>query len=82
MASASTSSQIVQFTPLSSAISPSFWTTLAALKIDRLQLSDEAVEVQAHYGIGKRIKDRSTGDEILLTSGISCDGESINVIEG
>lgn len=80
---ASTSaSQIVQFTPFSSAISPSFWTTLAALKIDRLQLSDEAVEVQGHYGVGKRVKDRSTGEEIALASGISCDGESISLVDG
>lgn len=71
----------VQFSPFSSQISPSFWTTLASFKIDRAQLSDDRIEIQAKYTIGKQVKDRSTSEIVRLPTSISLDSSSLETVQ-
>ncbi|PWN35749.1 E1-like protein-activating [Meira miltonrushii] len=71
----------VQFSPFSSQISPSFWTTLASFKIDRAQLSDDRIEIRAKYTIGKQVKDRSTSEIVRLPTNISLDSSSLETVE-
>lgn len=67
----------VQFAPFATQISPSFWTALAALKVDRLQLSDDTVPVRAWYTVGKSSVDRTTGDVVHMPASISLDSSSL-----
>ncbi|PWN43344.1 putative APG7-component of the autophagic system [Ceraceosorus guamensis] len=74
------SSTVAQFSPFSTSVSPSFWSTLAAIKIDKLQLSDENVPVRGHYEVGKVIYDRKTDEDVPLPAAVSFDGQGL--IEG
>jgi ubiquitin-like modifier-activating enzyme ATG7 len=69
---------VVQFTPLSSLVEPTFWHALTDLKIDVLRLSDDAVPIAGTYTVGKSIKDRETGREIALGCNISFSSESFS----
>ena len=68
---------IIQFQPFSSIVQPSFWHALTNLKIDVLRLSDAAVPIQASYVHGRSVKDRETGKEIDLGSGLSLAAEGL-----
>lgn len=70
---------MLQFAPFASQIAPSLWTVLAAIKIDRLQLSEELVPIAARYGPGRVIVDRTTGDTVHLPVALSLDGKSLEV---
>jgi ubiquitin-like modifier-activating enzyme ATG7 len=67
---------IVQFTPFSSLVQPSFWHELTNLKIDVLRLSDEAVSIHGTYSTGRSVRDRETGREIGLGCNLSVGSES------
>lgn len=71
------SSTIAQFSPFSTNVSPSFWSTLAALKIDKLQLSEELITVRGHYEVGKVIYDRRTDEDVTLPAAVSFDGQGL-----
>lgn len=58
--------QIVQFTPLSSLVQPSFWHSLTKLKIDVLKLSQDEIPVTASYSAGRSVTDRETGQDVAL----------------
>lgn len=62
---------IVQFAPLSSLVQPAFWHELTNLKIDVLRLSDEILPISASYGVGRSVKDRETGQEIVLGTNLT-----------
>lgn len=68
---------ILKFAPFSTNIHPTFWQELSSLKIDKLQLSDEAVQIQAQYNAGKVILDRQTGESVSLGSQIHLDATSL-----
>lgn len=68
---------ILKFAPFSTNIHPTFWQELSSLKIDKLQLSDDAVPVQARYTAGKVILDRQTGETVSLGSQIALDAASL-----
>lgn len=69
---------LVQFAPFSTTISPSFWSSLASHKIDRLQLSDDLVRVRAHYSTGRKVLDRQTGEQVALPASMSVEGEALS----
>ncbi|CBQ69836.1 probable APG7-component of the autophagic system [Sporisorium reilianum SRZ2] len=68
---------ILKFAPFSTNIHPTFWQELSSLKIDKLQLSDDAVPIHAHYTAGKVILDRQTGEFVSLGSQIALDATSL-----
>lgn len=63
---ATSENTIVQFTPFSSVVQPSFWHELTKLKIDVLKLSEEFLSVTATYSTGRSVTDRETGNEVDL----------------
>ncbi|CDS00334.1 probable APG7-component of the autophagic system [Sporisorium scitamineum] len=69
---------ILKFAPFSTNIHPTFWQELSSVKIDKLQLSDDAVPIYAHYTAGKVILDRQTGEIVSLGSQIALDATSLN----
>ena len=54
----------LQFSPLSSSISPTFWQSLGTLKLHTLGLSTEPVPVWASYSRPRSTRDRQTGEEV------------------
>lgn len=68
---------LLKFAPFSTNIHPTFWQELCSLKIDRLQLSDEPVQINARYSAGKVILDRQTGESVSLGSQIGLDAASL-----
>ncbi|KAG6908597.1 hypothetical protein DXG01_004000 [Tephrocybe rancida] len=69
---------IVQFAPFSSLIQPSFWHELTNIKIDVLQLSDEAIPISGSYSAGRSVTDRESGKEIALGCNLSVGSESFS----
>ncbi|SPO41638.1 probable APG7 - component of the autophagic system [Pseudozyma flocculosa] len=67
---------LIKFAPFGATIHPSFWQQLSSYKIDRLQLSEEPVDVRATYAAGRSILDRQTGQEVHLGCSINVDGSS------
>jgi hypothetical protein len=80
--SMTSSSRIVQFSPLTSTLSPEFWTAFSKLKIDHLQLSDAAVPVAGRYHPGKSVLDRETGQQLSLGTSIHFDDAAFSVESG
>lgn len=68
--------QIVQFTPFSSLVQPSFWHSLTKLKIDVLKLSEDAVPVTASYSAGRSVTDRETGQDVALGCNMTLGGDA------
>lgn len=55
---------LLQFQPLSSQPTPSFWTALNTLKLDKLKLDDAQQSINAWLSEGKEVIDReSTGGD-------------------
>ena len=54
---------LLQFQPLSSQPTPSFWTALNTLKLDKLKLDDAQQPIYAWLGEGKEVVDRESGGE-------------------
>lgn len=50
----------LQFQPLSSQPTPSFWSALNTLKLDKLKLDDTQQEITAWLEEGKEITDRES----------------------
>jgi ubiquitin-like modifier-activating enzyme ATG7 len=71
-------SSIVQFQPFSSLVQPAFWHALTDIKIDVLKLSDDQVPLRASYTTGKSIKDRETGQQVILGSNLSLGGDAFS----
>lgn len=61
----------VQFTPFASTVAPAFWHALVKLKLDVLKLDQDAIPVIASYAAGRTIKDRETGTDVALPSGVT-----------
>ena len=72
---------ILKFAPFSTNIHPTFWQELTSLKIDKLQLSDEPVQIHARYSAGKVVLDRHTGESVSLGSQMSLDAASLQNTE-
>ncbi|SNX87535.1 probable APG7 - component of the autophagic system [Melanopsichium pennsylvanicum] len=68
---------ILKFAPFSTNIHPTFWQELSSLKIDKLQLSDETVQIHANYSAGKVVLDRQTGESVSLGGQIGLDAASL-----
>mgnify|MGYP002713852362 CR=1 FL=1 len=76
-----------QFTPFVSQVSPSFWNTLSALKLNELQLSDDVIHAHAEYSPSKTTRDRVTGSELgsrcriwLQGDGMRADGAASDAL--
>lgn len=54
---------ILQFTPLQSRPSASFWTSLSALKLDSLKLDDSLISLTGYLDEGTAVRDRTRTDE-------------------
>ncbi|KAH7907877.1 hypothetical protein BJ138DRAFT_1158950 [Hygrophoropsis aurantiaca] len=67
---------VVQFAPFSSLVQPSFWHELTRMKIDVLRLSDETLPIQGSYTVGRSIRDRETGKDIVLGCNLSLGGDA------
>ena len=67
---------LVQFAPLSSLAHPSFWHRLTELKLDVLKLSDDQVEIDGSYTVGRSIKDRDTGAVVGMNGSLAVQEES------
>ncbi|GAA5885007.1 hypothetical protein JCM16303_006514 [Sporobolomyces ruberrimus] len=77
--STSTTRPPLQFLPLSTSISPSFWHALTSLKLHHLKLSQDPVPIHGYYSKSKRVKDRMHGDELVgITSGLELDQDSFS----
>lgn len=68
---------VLQFEPFHATIHPTFWQELSSVKIDQLQLSDEAVPICAQYFPGRVILDRQTGSTVSLGSALHLDAASL-----
>ncbi|BGP02783.1 Ubiquitin-like modifier-activating enzyme ATG7 [Rhodotorula toruloides] len=68
----------LQFLPLSTSISPSFWHRLTDLKLHHLKLSDDPVPICGWYGRGKQVKDRVTGESVAISAGLELDNASFD----
>lgn len=73
----SSSTLPLQFAPFSSQIPSSFWSNLARVKVEKLQLSQESIPVRATYTSGRSVIDRTTGDFVQLPVGLYLDGEAL-----
>jgi ubiquitin-like modifier-activating enzyme ATG7 len=72
-----TGATVLQFVPFASQIPSSFWASLAKIKVDRLQLSQESIQVLGRYSPGRNVVDRATGEEVPLPVGLHIDGEAL-----
>ena len=75
---------MLQFDPLESSIEPSFWETLARVKMEIYRLDDSLKTIGGRMNAGKRLQTRTMGKSIgppRLTVG-SFSFESHHVIEG
>lgn len=63
----------LQFTPLTSSISPSFWQALTQLKLHKFKLSDEPIPITGNYRKGRSVLDRTTGETVELPGGVELD---------
>lgn len=62
---------LLQFSPLQSAPSPSFFHALTKHKLDVARLDDSLVPISAEFAEGKVVKDREGGgDEVGISGGI------------
>ena len=50
----------MQFDPLNSAVEPSAWHALAKLKLDKLKLNADPIQIKAHWTPGRAV---NTGSE-------------------
>ena len=67
----------LQFLPLSTSISPSFWHALTSIKLHELKLSQHAIPVKGYYSKGKQVRDRLNGNEpVGINGGLELDQDS------
>jgi ubiquitin-like modifier-activating enzyme ATG7 len=69
---------VVHFVQFSSIVQPTFWHELTRIKLEVLRLSDETVPLTASYSAGRTIKDRNTGQEVVLGCNIAVGGEGLS----
>ncbi|KAJ9113198.1 hypothetical protein QFC22_006037 [Naganishia vaughanmartiniae] len=67
---------ILQFTPLSSFPSPSFWQQLTSLKLDTLKLDDSVRDIRGWLEEGRSIRDRESSEEVWMSGHLMVDGDS------
>ncbi|BGP48193.1 Autophagy protein 7 [Rhodotorula kratochvilovae] len=72
----------LQFLPLNTSISPSFWHRLTALKLHSLGLDDKPLPLRAHYSQGKTVQDKLTGDEFGISGALELDEGSFDTDVG
>jgi ubiquitin-like modifier-activating enzyme ATG7 len=66
---------LLQFAPLSSSPSPSFFHALTAHKLDVAKLDDDFIPIVGEFAEGKFIKDRGAdGREVGLSGSVNVDG--------
>jgi len=66
----------LQFLPLSTSISPSFWHRLTSLKLHHLKLDDTPLPLVGHYTRGRTIHDKRTGQTVPLSGALELDEAS------
>ncbi|BGP53258.1 hypothetical protein JCM8202_002583 [Rhodotorula sphaerocarpa] len=81
MANNSTAATPLQFLPLQTSISPSFWHRLTDLKLHHLQLSDAPIPISGCYARGKQVLDRVTGQSVRISAGFELDAASFDEAE-
>ncbi|KAJ9119946.1 hypothetical protein QFC24_005429 [Naganishia onofrii] len=73
---------ILQFTPLSSFPSPSFWQQLTSLKLDTLKLDDSVRDIQGWLEEGRSVLDRESGEEVWISGHLMVEGQSFAELAG
>jgi hypothetical protein len=68
---------LLQFTPLQSRPSASFWSSLNGLKLDTLKLDDSARPLIGFLDEGVAVKDRRTEEEVWVGGSIGVDERSL-----
>ena len=72
---------LLQFSPLQSAPSPSFFHALTKHKLDVARLDDSLVSIKGEYSEGKIVLDREggKGDEVGISGGVELGLSSFEV---
>jgi hypothetical protein len=68
---------ILQFTPLRSFPSPSFWQHLTSLKLDTLKLDDSIIDIHGWMEEGKSVFDREQGEDVWMGGSVAVDADSL-----
>ncbi|GAA6014448.1 hypothetical protein JCM11491_007057 [Sporobolomyces phaffii] len=72
--------QSLQFLPLSTSISPGFWHALTRIKLHQLKLSQDPVPVYGYYSRSRQVRDRMNHNELVgIASGLELDQDSFLV---
>ena len=72
----------LQFLPLPTSISPSFWHRLTSLKLHHLGLDDKPVPIKGCYSLGKTVPDKLTGDSVGISGSLELDEGSFDLDVG
>lgn len=77
---------LLRFDTLTSHPSPSFWSTLTTLKLDKMKLDDTPRQITGYLEQGRRVVDREAKagekDEIWIGGSIGIDGNSLEAEDG
>ena len=66
----------IQFIPFQSFVDPTFWNSLADLKIDVLRLSQDSVPIYGSYTTGRVIADKESGETVRFGCHFMIDGNA------
>lgn len=69
---------VLQFAPFASSLTPDFWAAFSSLKIDALKLSEAPIPLRGHYGPGKRVVDRESGQQLSLGASARFEGTAFD----
>ena len=73
---------ILQFTPLRSFPSPSFWQQLTSLKLDTLKLDDSAIDIRGWMEEGRSVYDKEQNVDLWMSGSVAVDADSLrDVVE-
>ncbi|TNY16924.1 hypothetical protein DMC30DRAFT_420318, partial [Rhodotorula diobovata] len=72
----------LQFLPLPTSISPSFWHRLTSLKLHHLGLDDKSVPIKGCYSLGRTVHDKLTGDSVGISGSLELDEGSFDLDVG
>lgn len=74
---------ILQFTPLRSFPSPSFWQQLTSLKLDTLKLDDSAMNIHGWLEEARSVYDKEQSSDVWMSGSVAVDADSLrDTVEG
>jgi ubiquitin-like modifier-activating enzyme ATG7 len=74
---------IIQFSPLQSRPSSSFWSSLASLKLDKLKLDDSQVDITGYFERAKVVQDKAVAGQdgvgnVFVGGSLSVDADAFD----